>query len=172
MKNILIPGVIAGGFAGLWGCLMALSAIDVPMSLGMAIGYLTMLIGLTTVFLAIKRRRDVDQGGVIRFWPAFGLGIAISLVAALAYALLWEITLSMIGIDAFGKTMLAKMQAGGSTAEELAKMRDFFATTYRNPLIRFSVTLSEIAPVGLLVSLISAALLRNPRFMPAHDASQ
>jgi hypothetical protein len=38
---------------------------------------------------------------------------------------------------------------------------------YANPITRMLVTLSEIAPVGLLVPLISAGLLRNPRFMPA-----
>jgi hypothetical protein len=36
---------------------------------GMAIGYTTMLIALSAVFVAIKRRWDV-QGGVMRFWPA------------------------------------------------------------------------------------------------------
>ena len=87
MKSIVIAGPIAGGFAGLWGCLMCTGGIDVPMNTGMAIGYLTMLIGLSTVFLAVKRRRDADQGGVIRFWPALGLGLAISVVAALVYAL-------------------------------------------------------------------------------------
>ena len=38
---------------------------------------------------------------------------------------------------------------------------------YRNPILRMLMTLSEIAPVALIVPLISAALLRNPRFMPA-----
>ena len=38
--------------------------------------------------------------------------------------------------------------------------------SYRNPLFRMLVTLSEIFPVGLLVSLVSAALLRFPGFLP------
>jgi hypothetical protein len=33
------------------------------------------------------------------------------------------------------------------------------------------VTLSEILPVGVLVSLVSAALLRNSRFLPARAGS-
>ncbi len=167
MKTILIPGLIAGVFAGVWGCLMCLGAVEVSMNSGMAIGYLTMLIGLTTVFLAVKRRRDADQGGVIRFWPAFGLGIAISLIAGLVYALMWEASLATIGYDAFAQRMIGWMRQSGSSAQDLADTRDFFATSYRNPLIRIPVTIAEIAPVGVLVSLISAALLRNPRFMPA-----
>ena len=38
---------------------------------------------------------------------------------------------------------------------------------YRNPLIRLPMTMREIAPVGVVVSLVAAALLRNPRFLPA-----
>ena len=168
MKTILLPGLIAGAFAGIWGCLMCLGAVDVSMNAGMAIGYLTMLIGLTTVFLAVKRRRDVDQGGVIRFWPAFGLGIAISVIAGVVYALMWEISLAVIGYDAFAQRMIGWMQESGGSAKDLADTRDFFATSYRNPLVRIPMTIAEIAPIGVLVSLISAGLLRNPRFMPAH----
>lgn len=45
-----------------------------PAPYGVVLGYLTMLIALSAVFVAIKRHRDADLGGVIRFWPAFGLG--------------------------------------------------------------------------------------------------
>ena len=55
-----------------------------------AIGYLTMLVGLSLVFGAIKRHRDAELGGVIRFWPAFGLGLGVSFVASLCYVLAWE----------------------------------------------------------------------------------
>ncbi|HEX8303229.1 DUF4199 domain-containing protein [Sphingomonas sp.] len=167
MKKILIPGLIAGGFAGIWGCLMCIGGIEVSMSLGMTIGYLTMLIGLTAVFLAIKRRRDVDQGGVIRFWPAFGLGLAISLVAGIVYALMFEATLAMFGFDAFVERMLVMSKEGGATPKEIAEMREFFSGSYANPLVRILISIAEMLPVGVLVSLISAALLRNPRFMPA-----
>jgi hypothetical protein len=45
-------------------------------------------------------------------------------------------------------------------------MRDM-ATMYRNPLYRIPITFVEIFPVGLIVALVSAALLRNPRLLPA-----
>jgi|GEM_PF-7094360 len=35
--------------------------------------------------------------------------------------------------------------------------------SYANPLLRVSITFLEIFPVGLLVSLIAAAVLRNSR---------
>lgn len=44
---------------------------------------------------------------------------------------------------------------------------DDFRRQYANPLFRMPVAFVEIFPVGVLVSLISAALLRNSRFLPA-----
>jgi hypothetical protein len=139
---------------------------------GMALGYSIMLLALSMVFLAIKRRRD-DLGGVIRFWPALGMGIAVSLVAGLFYIVAWEAALAVTGIDYIGvyiAEMLAERRAAGASDAEItrlaAEMAQFKAD-YANPLFRVPMTLTEILPVGLLVSLVSAGLLRNPRFLPA-----
>jgi len=42
-----------------------------------------------------------------------------------------------------------------------------FATMYKNPLYRMPMTFIEMFPVGLLISLITAAILRNSRVLPA-----
>ena len=44
---------------------------------------------------------------------------------------------------------------------------DAFKIQYADPLFRLPMTFVEIFPVGVLVSLISAGLLRNRRFLPA-----
>ena len=41
------------------------------------------------------------------------------------------------------------------------------AVAYQSPLYRLPMTFAEIFPVGLLVSIVSAILLRNSRFLPA-----
>jgi len=38
---------------------------------------------------------------------------------------------------------------------------------YRNPAFRFGITLMEILPVGVIITLISAAILRKKEFLPA-----
>ena len=38
-------------------------------------GYLTMLVALSMIFIGIKRYRDHELGGVIRFLPAFAMGL-------------------------------------------------------------------------------------------------
>jgi hypothetical protein len=174
LHKILKYGLIAGLVVGI-----ALFATTVatngqpPPGYGMAIGYLTMLIALSAVFVGIKRYRDVDRGGVIRFWPALGMGLGISLVASILYVLSWEAALAFTGIDfpeVFANAMLERQKAKGMSAEALAKLAgemEAFKLQYANPMIRMPMTFAEIFPVGLLVSLVSAGLLRNPRFLPA-----
>ncbi len=157
LRYILSNGAMAGLFTGGVLCLIILTMGHQSMAVGMAIGYLTMLVGLSLVFVAIKRHRDVDRGGVIGFFPALGLGLGISLVAALLYALCWELALTRIGIDAFLDSMGPSIDAATRRS-------------YHNPLVRLPMTMGEILPVGLLVSLVSAGLLRNPRFLPARAA--
>ena len=38
---------------------------------------------------------------------------------------------------------------------------------YKNPFIRFGMTLMEIFPLGLAVALISAGILRKKEILPA-----
>lgn len=160
----LIVGAAAFGTAFLWD--------GESSGLGMAFGYATMLLALSAVFIAIKRHRDDVGGGVIRFWPAFGLGLGVSTVAGFFYVIGWEAALAVTDKDfmaVYAAQMIEQKRAAGATAAELARyaaeMNDF-ARQYRNPLFRMPITFSEIFPVGVLVSLISAALLRNPRFLP------
>lgn len=167
LNRMIVYGIAAGLVVGSVFFGFAMSGALVHGAAGMAIGYLTMLVALSLVFVAVKRHRDTELGGVIRFWPAFGLGLGISLVASLVYALAWEVTLAANGgAEAFVDQYLASERARGASAEALAEMEGFRAI-YANPVLRMSVTFAEIFPVGLIVSLLSAALLRNARFMPA-----
>ena len=70
----------------------------------------------------------------------------------------------------YAKEIVESARAHGATPTELAKATaeaQEFTHSYANPLVRMSYTFIEIFPVGILVSLISAALLRNSRVLPA-----
>lgn len=171
-KSILVFGVIAGLIVGIPMSLSTVMSHN-HSSYAMAIGYLTMLLGLSAVFIAIKRHRDIELGGVIRFWPAFGMGLAISVIAGVIYVAAWDLTVAVTHMDfagSYAKAMIAQQEAKGVTGAALAKFTaqmERFKTQYANPLYRWPMTFAEIFPVGVLVSLISAALLRNSRFLPA-----
>jgi hypothetical protein len=173
-RTILKFGVIAGLVVG--GLMIAtFAAFDglPPLKYGMAIGYATMLIALSAVFVGIKRHRDVDRGGVIGFWRAVGIGLGISFVAGIFYVLAWELVQSMMAMDfaaGYGRAIIASEKANGASAEALAKLTadmETFKIQYADPMFRLPMTFAEIFPVGILVSLVSAGLLRNPRFLPA-----
>src|SRR3954471_16971530 len=170
LRNILIWGAFAGLIAG--GGL-TIAANNGPPDHGLLIGYTLMLIALSTIFVAVKRYRDRELGGVIRFWPALGLGLGISFVAGLIYVCAWECAQALTHADfatAYSNAMIAQQKAAGVSGAELAKFTarmDAFKVQYANPLFRLPMTFIEIFPVGVLVSLVAAALLRNPRFLPA-----
>jgi len=136
-------------------------------------GYLVMLVALSLIFVGIKRYRDVECGGVIRFGRAFLLGLGIAAVAGLTYALVWESYLQISGYDFmadYTRSVLKNMQAeGASPAAIQAKAAEMnaMAESYKNPLFRIPMTFIEIFPVGIVVALISAGLLRNPKMLPA-----
>ena len=140
---------------------------------GYLIGYTTMLIALSTIFIAIKKHRDTALGGVIGFWPALGIGLGISFVAGIFYVLAWEAVLDVCHFDfanIYAQSMIDAAKAKGLTGDALAKAvteAEQFKTTNNNPFYRLPETFAEIFPVGVLVSLISAALLRNSRFLAA-----
>ena len=70
----------------------------------------------------------------------------------------------------YASSMIQQQQAKGMTGEALAKFSasmEQFKLDYAKPGYRLPMTFTEIFPVGVLVSLASAALLRNRRFLPA-----
>lgn len=136
-------------------------------------GYLVMLVALSLIFVGVKRYRDRDLGGIIKFGPAFLLGLAIAGFAGLAYIIGWEAYLAVSGFDysaAYTEGVIEAKREAGVTGAELDKViadMEAMQQMYANPLFRLPLTFMEIFPVGLLVALVSAALLCNPKVLPA-----
>ena len=174
LKYGLIGGLVIGGFNF---ALFTLAGDEPHFEYGMYIGYTAMLVALSTVFLGIKRQRDAGQGGVIRFWPAFGMGLAISFIAGVFYVAAWEASQAITHADFmtnYSNFVLAQARAEGKSAADIAAMAaeiEQFKVIYANPWTRLPMVFAEIFPVGVLVSLVSALLLRKPDFMPARPAT-
>jgi hypothetical protein len=99
-KDILKYGLIGGLVVGGIDFTMFTFAGDLPhFEYGMLIGYTVMLVALSTVFVGIKRHRDVELGGVIRFWPAFCMGLAMSFIAGVFYVVAWEASQAITHAD-------------------------------------------------------------------------
>lgn len=136
-------------------------------------GYLIMLLGMSLIFFGVKRYRDRELGGVIKFMPALLLGLAISVVAGVVYVTVWEIYLASTDyafIDSYTQGVIEGKKAAGATAAELEALvanMEQMKEAYGKIYLRLPITFLEIFPVGLIVSLISAALLKNPKILPA-----
>jgi len=136
------------------------------------LGYLIMIVAMTMIFIGVKRYRDQERGGVISFGRALALGLGITLVASLVYVTVWEIYLALTNyafIHDYTASIIQRRQEGGAGAadmEALAAQMQKLTTQYANPFYRLPMTFAEIFPVGLLVSLISAGVLRFAKVLP------
>ncbi|HEY5047500.1 MAG TPA: DUF4199 domain-containing protein, partial [Rhizomicrobium sp.] len=123
-RKILSYGVVAGLIVGVPLSALVVTTYGHELLYSMAIGYAIMLIALSTVFVAVKRHRDVDLGGVIGFWPALGLGLGISFVASVVYVVAWETAVALAHIDfadGYARMMIEQKKASGVTGAALAK---------------------------------------------------
>jgi hypothetical protein len=132
-----------------------------------------MVIALSLVFFGIKSYRDNHLNGSITFGRGFKVGILITLIACVMYCLTWEVCYNFLTPD-FGEKWTAHYienikKSGGSEAEINAATEEMAKTweMYENPVIRFGMTMMEILPVGIIVTLLSAALLRKKEILPA-----
>ena len=170
MKNTVIKyGLISGVI------LATLTAIMMPLCMNgtiemqnsQVLGYTMMALAFIAVFLGIRSYRDRQNGGVITFGKAFQVGILITLVTCAVYVIGWEIVywgfIPDFG-DKFAAFTIEKMKAEGASAAAVAKAQTDmarFAELYRNPFFNVAVTFIEVFPVGLVVTLVSAAILRK-----------
>jgi hypothetical protein len=130
-----------------------------------------MIIALSLIFFGIKSYRD-NNGGKISFFKGLQVGILITLISALCYAVSWEIYYPRIGDEFIAKYTeynLDKMKTTGASAAEIEAARvegEQFAEMYKKLPIRFAFSIIEILPVGIIVTLISALLLRKRELLP------
>jgi hypothetical protein len=125
------------------------------------------------VFFGIRSYRDNVAGGTITFGRAFKVGILITLISCGIYIITWEFIYHRFlpnFLDQYSNYMVEKMRAQGATQEELTQTiqeNEQFKEWYKNPFLRYAMTMMEPFPVGLLITLISALILRRKR--PKHD---
>jgi amino acid transporter len=135
-------------------------------------GYGSMLVALSMVFFGIKSFRDNENRRKIGFWKGVLVGFLITLLASFVYASGWEIYMqvnpSNTFVEEYTAHYLNQLKQKGTPQEEIDKTMAEMASMmqmYRNPFIRFGMTLMEILPVGIIVTLLSAAILRKKEIL-------
>src|SRR5215216_1154694 len=170
-KNIILYGLIAGIVVSIL-MLFTVNYIshcegNVDYNTSMLIGYASMLIAFSLVFVGIRNYRDKYNGGVISFGKAFKIGIMIVLIASTIYVVAWLIDYFFFIPDFMEKYSaheLDKLKASGASQIEIDKKTKEMAnmvTMLKNPLFNAMMAYLEILPVGLIVTLISSLILRT-----------
>ena len=174
MKRIVLTFGLIGGLitAGMLLGTMSLAKSG-KMEPSMVMGFTIMIIALSVIFPAVKKYRDKEQHGAISFGKAFLIGIYITLISSAIYAIGWEIYISTTGMTAVElmngmyAVQIEKMKEAGASAKEIAKYQ--IGDWYNNLILRYLTTMfMEMFPVGLIISLICAAILkRKPKTITA-----
>jgi len=140
------------------------------------IGYGSMVIALSMIFFGVKSYRDNYQNGVIKFGKGLQVGMLITLVASLTYAVAGEMYYQIDPegqatlMDKYADHHVNKMKEKSASPAEIDQKTKEMADLKemnKNPVIRFGMTLAIILPVGIVIALISAAVLRKKEFLPA-----
>jgi Protein of unknown function (DUF4199) len=166
-RTIFTFGLISGAVvSGLMALAMAFQN-QIGHERGMVVGYTSMVLSFLLVYFGVRAYRDNEGHGVITFGRAFGVGMGIMLITCACYVVTWEIIYHFFMpdfMDKYAAHVLEKARASGADAATMAakteEMRKATAM-YANPFFNVAMTFIEPFPVGLLITLISATILRK-----------
>lgn len=166
-KTVLTFGVLSGVVSA------AMMAATVPFidqigfDRGVFVGYTAIVISFLFVYFGIRSYRDNVLGGEITFGQGFQAGILITLISCAFYVAMWLIVYYNFMPD-FGEKYAAYLvesvrAEGGSQAEidDMIQQGEQAKQMLANPLINAAVTFTEPFPVGLIMTVISSAMLKK-----------
>ena len=171
MKKIVLTfGLISGAImSGLMTVIMVFAHQTNPSS-GMIIGYTIMVLSFLLVFFGIRSYRENVGDRYISFGRAVGVGFLIMLISCICYVATWEVVYHKVMPD-FGEKYLAqsieRVKASGKSPQEIENeiqnMRSMMQLYNSNILVNIAFTLLEPLPPGLVMTLLSALILRKRR---------
>lgn len=176
-KTVLTFGLIAGVIISVLMGGSLLIADKVGSGHSMAIGYTIMVASFLLVYFGIRSYRDNTLGGRISFGRAFACGILITLITCVCYVAMWEVLYFNFMphfMDGYFAAQIRHVQAAGldpaTTAARVAAIKHS-QQLYQNPFINMAYTFMEPLPVGLIITLISAAILHRKDPEKPHTSS-
>lgn len=131
------------------------------------LGYAAQIIVFSLIFFGVRNYRNKFSGGIISFGKALKTGLLITLVGTSMYVVVWLFYYYLFVpdfLDYYFAHELYMLERNGADAERLARkieqQRDF-REMYQNPPFVILITYLEILPPGILVSLVSALILKR-----------
>lgn len=128
------------------------------------LGYTVMVVVFSLIFFGVRNYRNKQLGGFISFGRAFKTGVLIAFLASTIYVAVWLFYYYLFVpdfIDVYTQHVLKNTDAV-DLAAKTKEMADF-KEMYKNPLFTILITYSEVLPVGLIVALVSAFILKRKK---------
>jgi hypothetical protein len=163
-RTVLVFGLISGMVSSLMMLCTMPFLEKIGSQKGYIIGYTGIVLSFLLVYFGIRSYRDNVEGGQITFAKGFGVGILITLISCVFYVLTWEVIYFNFmhdSMDKYGAHLIAKMQASGASQAAIQAQLHQLTLYKENPLFNAAMTFIEPFPVGFVITLISAAILRR-----------
>ena len=176
-KTILLFGLISGAISSLMMVATMPFVHRLDMDKAEVIGYTTIVLSFLLVFFGVRSYRDNLGGGQITFAKAFGVGLSITLISCVCYVVTWEILYFNFMpdfLDNYGAHVIEKLKASGASAAAIQaqlEQVDKYKRMYKNPFLNAAMTFLEPFPVGLVITVLSAAILKRKPRSPAAQAT-
>jgi hypothetical protein len=166
-KTVLTFGLISGVIICVLMGGQLLIADKIGSGHSLILGYTMMVASFLLVYFGIRSYRDNTLAGQISFGRAFACGILIALITTVCYVAVWEIVYFNFMpnfMDSYFAAQIHKVQSSGldpaTTAARIASIQRS-QQSYQDPLVNMAYTFMEPLPVGLVITLVSAAILRR-----------
>jgi Protein of unknown function (DUF4199) len=166
-KTVLTFGLISGLILSVLMDGSVLLAGKIGSGHSLVLGYANLVASFLLIYFGIRSYRDNTLAGQISFGRAFACGILITFIATVCYVATWEVLyFNFIPhfMDSYFAAQIHKVQSSGldpaTTAARVASIQRSHQL-YQNPFVNMAYTVMEPLPVGLIITLISAAILRR-----------
>jgi hypothetical protein len=166
-KAVLTFGLISGAISVVMMLATIPFADQIGFEKGEMIGYTMIVLAALLVFLGVRSYRENAAGGRLTFWRGFAVGILITLLSNLCYVATWEVIYFKFMpdfADKYAAHMIERAKSSGTSQEKIEKTTreaKRFKEMYNNPFMNVALTFAEVFPIGLGVTLLSAAILRK-----------
>jgi hypothetical protein len=164
-RTILVFGLISGGLVGIF----LVGATLINFKGGAWFGYTTMIIALSLIYVGVRNFRDKINEGTISFGKALKVALGITLIASTMYVLVWLVEFYFFipnFMDKYAATLSQHARSANLSPQALQKRLteiENMRVGYRNPIVVVLYTYLEILPVGIIISLLTALLLKRKR---------
>lgn len=130
------------------------------------IGYLGIVLSLSFVFFGMRYYREQVNGGTLTFGEGLKTGLLIVLIPSFAFGLFDVIYVSLVDpefLNNYSTYQLEKLKASVPAASyeiEAAKLQDEMKM-FSNPAIQFVAMFLTVFMIGVIITVISAVVLRK-----------